>query len=69
MYRLLEENYKLLEALGSYIWAKTPNVIFHLNKNNVSKDITDSFKKLYLKNPLIYSDIDRLFKEQQATDL
>jgi hypothetical protein len=51
----------LLEALGSYVWAKTPLVIQKLNLDTSNTFIIDDFKKTYIKNPFIYSNIESLF--------
>lgn len=56
------KSFKILEGLGSYIWAKTPAVISQLGTFTNNDNILQEFKKLYSKNPLIYSDIENLFK-------
>jgi hypothetical protein len=48
--------------LGSYIWAKTPSVISKFGRTAANDELLQKFKKLYGKNPLMYSDIESLFK-------
>lgn len=59
------EPLKVLEGLGSYIWAKTPSVIFGLKKFKTDGRLLEEFKKFYYKNPLMYSDIENLFKSSK----
>lgn len=56
------KTFEIVEGLGSYIWAKTPWVIFNSGKFSNDEKLFQEFKKLYSKNPLIYSDIESLFK-------
>ena len=52
---------KLIEGLGSYIWAKTPEIILQLGKAIPNEKILKEFKAVYGKNILIYSDIKKIF--------
>jgi hypothetical protein len=45
---------KLVESVGSYIWAKTPEVIRELGLTTENKEILEEIKNLYRNNPLIY---------------
>ena len=58
------EVFRILEGLGSYIWAKTPSVISHFEKFKADEELLQAFKKLYGKNPLMYSDIENLFESK-----
>ena len=53
----------VIEALGSYIFAKTPDVLLTLNKTIDNPDLTlmSSFKELYAKQPLVYHNLETLF--------
>lgn len=46
---------KLLEALGSEIWARTPTIIASLNINLKNNPDAAELAKLYEKTPLVYS--------------
>lgn len=51
-----------IEALGSYIFAQTPNVLISLGKKISDPEIKEAFKRLYESQPLIYHKLkDDLF--------
>jgi hypothetical protein len=51
----------VIEALGSYIYAQTPEVLFKLNRAVDDPKLIESFKELYSKQPFIYQDLENLF--------
>jgi len=51
----------LVGALGSQIWAKTPDVIAKTKIKTRDEEVIKAFKELYLKQPLIYKNVEALF--------
>ena len=51
----------LIGALGSQIWAKTPEVIAKVHIKTRDQKLIKAFKELYLKQPLIYKNVEALF--------
>lgn len=58
-----ENLYPIIEALGSYIWAQTPSVLLKLDTIIYDPKIITSFKELFAKQPLVYQNLESLFKE------
>ncbi len=54
------QTHSLIEALGAYIWAKTPSVIESLEIKIERDTLIKSFKALYEKNPAISKRINQL---------
>ena len=51
-----------IEALGSYIWAKTPIILLKLNQIIDDPKLINDFKKLYAKQPLFYQNLENIFQ-------
>lgn len=50
----------LVGALGSYLWAKTPDIFDILNITITDQELQSRLKKLYEKNPIISKHINKL---------
>jgi hypothetical protein len=61
-----ENLYPIIEALGSYIWAQTPAVLLKLDTTIDDPKIIASIKELYAKQPLVYQNLENLFKEHSS---
>lgn len=48
----------LVESLGSYLWAKTPQVVREMNIKSQDQEIIKQFKNLYRNNPVIYQNLE-----------
>ncbi len=55
----LDELQSLVEGLGTYLWAKTPLVLAHMNIQIISEENKQLLKNLYSENPLTYRVIPR----------
>lgn len=53
---------KLVESIGSYIWAKTPQVLREIGFQVTDNNAIEQLKELYHNNPLIYQNVGRLGK-------
>jgi len=53
---------KLVESIGSYIWAKTPQVLREIDFQVTDNKAIEQLQDLYRNNPLIYQNIGRLGK-------
>jgi len=51
---------KLVESVGSTIWAKTPQVLRAMDFKITEGKARDAFKELYSNNPLIYQNVGNL---------
>jgi len=60
-----ENLYPIIEALGSYIWAQTPAVLLKLDTTIDDPKVIASIKELYVKQPLVYQNLENLFKERR----
>ena len=63
------QTHSLIEALGSYLWAKTPLIIEELGIQIEREDLKQSFKKLYEKNPVLLQHINQLCDETATTSV
>ncbi len=50
-----------IEALGSYIWAQTPIILFKLDKKIDDPQLLPAFVELYKKQPLFYQNLSSIF--------
>jgi hypothetical protein len=57
----------LLGALGTHIWARTPQVMSLSGLNIVGDDLRDRFTKLYSKQPVLFGMLSKLFTEREVS--
>lgn len=48
----------LMESLGSYLWAKTPQVVRQMRMKSSDEEVIKRFKSLYQKNPVISQHLE-----------
>lgn len=51
-----------IESLGSYIYAATPDILFRAEEKICSSELIGSLSTLYSKQPLIYHNLEHIFK-------
>lgn len=57
-----ESLFRLIEALGSQMWAQTPWVLDNLHLKISNPDMRQEFIDLYKKQPLIFRHVEKLFE-------
>ena len=53
---------ELVGALGSQIWAETPDVLAKTKLTTTDPKLLKAFLELYSKQPLIYKNVESLLK-------
>lgn len=48
----------IIEALGSFIFAATPDLLMKFDKKIKNPVLIESFKELYAKQPLVYRNLE-----------
>lgn len=60
----------IIEALGSFIFAVTPDVLIKSGEKIKDPELINSFRELYEKQPLIYKNLEHnLFNKNDDKDL
>lgn len=59
------EIYTLIAAIGSQIWAKTPDVLAKTKLLTTDNQLLKEFLELYAKQPLIYYNVESILKVNQ----
>jgi len=71
-YKIGEKNVikiqELVGALGSQIWAQTPELISQAKIHTNNQHLKDQFMELYKKQPLIYNNIKLLLSDNNGKE-
>lgn len=58
-----------IESLGSYIYAKTPDLFFQANESISDPKIIESLTELYSRQPLIYHNLEHIFLKNCTSEI
>ena len=62
-----ENGHLIVEALGSFVWAATPNLLLTINKQVNNSEAIKMAEELYKKQPLVYKEIEKLFDTSKSS--